>query len=129
MVMSKFFKQISLISLLILAFSACDKEAIKPNSEFTLKLNETKTIQDGIKTISIAYTDLLEDSRCPEESVCVWAGRAVVLLTDDNKNEYKLGLGDLEAVKDEVKNELEIDGFTFKLKDVKDKSIILNVTK
>ena len=34
-----------------------------------------------------------------------------------------------DMVKDEVKNELEIDGFTFKLKDVKDKSIILNVTK
>jgi hypothetical protein len=127
--MSKFFKQISFFTLLLLAFSGCDKESIKPNTEFTLKINKTKTIQDGVKSVSITYTDLLEDSRCPEESTCVWAGRAVVLLTDDKKTEYKLGIGDLEAVKDEVKNEVEIDGFTFKLIDVKDRSITLKVTK
>ncbi len=127
--MSKFFKQIGLFSLLILAFSGCDKEAIKPNTEFTLVLNETKTIQDGLKNVSITYAELLEDSRCPEGIVCVWAGRAIVLLKDDKKNEYKIGIGDLESVKDEIKNEVEIEGFTFKLIDVKDRSITLNATK
>jgi hypothetical protein len=127
--MSNYFKQIGFLTLLLLAFSGCDKEAIKPNTEFTLKINKTKTIQDGVKSVSITYTELLEDSRCPEGSVCVWAGRAIVLLTDDKKNEYKIGIGDLESVKDEVKNEVAIDGFTFKLKEVEPKYILLSVTK
>jgi hypothetical protein len=127
--MFKLFKHIGLFLLVAFMFIGCEKESIKPDSEFRLALNDTKTVKSGLNSVDVTYSKLIEDSRCPDSSTCVWAGRAIVLLTDDKNKEYKIGIGDLESVKDEIQNEVEIDGFVFKLIDVKDRSITLKVTK
>ena len=44
-----------------------------------MQLGETVTI-DG-EPLSVAYDRLLEDSRCPEDVQCVWAGNARIALT------------------------------------------------
>ena len=38
-----------------------------------LKLNETKTLQSGLK---IGFPLLISDSRCGKNAVCIWEGRA-----------------------------------------------------
>lgn len=50
---------------------------------------------DG-QQLEIAFDSLLENSLCPEDAVCIWAGRAVVKLTVDQQ-EVVLGIGDLET--------------------------------
>lgn len=47
--------------------------------EFDLRLNETAYIADS--RLSIRADSVPEDSRCPENAVCVWAGNARVSLT------------------------------------------------
>ncbi len=43
----------------------CDKETIELNKEFILGLCETKTIKDGTKSLTLRYSQLIEDSLCP----------------------------------------------------------------
>lgn len=47
--------------------------------EFDLRLSETAYIADT--RLSIRADSVPEDSRCPENAVCVWAGNARVSLT------------------------------------------------
>ncbi len=58
---------------------ACDKsddtaaKSAKLNQAFTLKINEAAKVED----IKITFLDITEDSRCPTNVDCIWAGRVV----------------------------------------------------
>ncbi|MDC7995093.1 hypothetical protein [Altibacter sp. HG106] len=47
-----------------------------PEIAIKIPLGNTTTIQG----ISLTFLEVLEDSRCPEDVTCVWAGRARVLV-------------------------------------------------
>jgi hypothetical protein len=57
--------------------------------EFTLRAGESATV--GPDSVSVTFTKVTADSRCPTNVVCVWAGDAGVLL-------QLSGLGDSEAL-------------------------------
>ena len=59
---------------------ACDGEpaAPKPGEAFTLELHERATL-DAIHT-SVRFLEVSEDSRCPSQVQCVWAGNGAVVL-------------------------------------------------
>jgi len=84
--MKKFIFSIALFSF---AFFACDKEpnptkTIDLNEAFTLAINQTAELStDGMK---ITLLDITEDSRCPTNVECIWAGRVVA--------EFKVEKGD-----------------------------------
>lgn len=48
-----------------------------------VSLGETVVFKD----VSITFTKLIEDSRCPSDVTCVWAGQAVVLATIKTETE------------------------------------------
>ncbi|MBD1891693.1 hypothetical protein [Coleofasciculus sp. FACHB-SPT9] len=56
------------------------------NSEFQINLNETAILSD--ESIWVKFTDVTEDSRCPINVQCFWAGRAkiVVNIWKDSQN-------------------------------------------
>lgn len=53
---------------------------------------------DNKSTIEVAFIDLEEESRCPEDAICAWAGRAIIKLQINQTNTIRLGIGDLRAV-------------------------------
>ncbi|MVN76633.1 hypothetical protein GO988_09890 [Hymenobacter sp. HMF4947] len=60
---------------------ACKKDQPGPalNQTFELPLNQTTTLATGSSPISISLTDV-QDSRCPINAYCIWAGYAAVTL-------------------------------------------------
>lgn len=63
---------------LFLILSACStSESIDPNQEIVIEEKSTSEFMIDSQTISIEVSKI-EDSRCPENVVCVWAGEAKV---------------------------------------------------
>ena len=59
---------------------ACDDEPTgpKPGESFTLEVGEKATL-DAVQT-SVRFLAVAEDSRCPSQAQCVWAGDGAVVL-------------------------------------------------
>lgn len=71
----------SLVGLCILTtLVACDDEPAgpKPGESFTLGIGERATL-DAVH-ISVRFLAVSEDSRCPLQAQCVWAGDGAVVL-------------------------------------------------
>lgn len=89
---------------------------IKLEEQFNLKCGQTITI--NTVNIKVKFLEVTEDSRCPSDVVCVWAGQVSALLNVNNNGNdignVKLTLGQNkdDAVKD-------IGGYYLKLIDVK----------
>jgi hypothetical protein len=84
--------QIAFVLMAVLSF-ACEKENHAPQpfelgDSFELSL-EAPTADCACGTMTISYAEVVEDSRCPAFSMCIWEGRAVVefdlLLNGDNQ--------------------------------------------
>jgi hypothetical protein len=46
------------------------------NQPFILALGQTARLEEA--DLSLTFSDLLEDSRCPSQVTCVWAGQAII---------------------------------------------------
>ncbi len=87
--MSKFLKILVLMALIIPVLAGCgllDLFNPKPKNELQVQLNQTFNLKVGQKAtvidagITVLFVDILEDSRCPVDVVCVWQGNAKVAL-------------------------------------------------
>lgn len=69
-------------SLLFSFLPGCSDAGVSPgvefNDQFNLAYAHTVRLPDGSE---IYFKDVLEDSRCPVDVMCVWAGKNVVLNT------------------------------------------------
>lgn len=101
------------IPILLLLFAGCKNEGFQePPNELTLQYQETvtKTIED--KDYTVSFRNIVENSLCPEDAVCVWLGRLLVQLDIDGVD-YSLGFGDLTTNADgEYASEIYVGGFT-----------------
>jgi len=68
------------ISLVIFGCVSEDKGDIqaKLNESFSLRINESAYIQS--ENLLINFTDVAQDSRCPSDVLCVWAGSVTIHL-------------------------------------------------
>lgn len=69
--------RLALVSVLMLAACAATPQSSGPvyfDGEATGGVNQTIRLHD----LSIRATEVVEDSRCPTDVQCVWAGRVVV---------------------------------------------------
>ncbi|RFC54744.1 hypothetical protein DXU93_07095 [Brumimicrobium aurantiacum] len=57
---------------------SCKKETYGLNTEFELDFNETAIVNVGEEKWTVKYTELTEESRCPPEAYCIWAGQVAV---------------------------------------------------
>lgn len=74
--------------LTIVVITGCQDSASnvvpKIGEEFNLKIGETVAFSSA--GITVSFEELSEDSRCPADAQCVWAGNAqVVLKINGNK--------------------------------------------
>jgi len=68
------------VLLLVIGASKCEKKSMfTPGTPFTLKFGEMAEATD--KSVSVVFTAVKEDSRCPREVNCIQAGRAIVELS------------------------------------------------
>jgi len=65
------------ILALVLSLSGCANRSIEVNAnlgkEFTLSIGQSATIAG--ENLRIRFAEVLEDSRCPRDVICIWAGR------------------------------------------------------
>jgi hypothetical protein len=81
-----------LLLMPVLLFIGCTKETYNLNNEFTLDFNETATvIVDGEKW-EIKFIELLEESRCPPDVFCFWAGQVAVKIEINKEINANIGL-------------------------------------
>ncbi|QEC54785.1 hypothetical protein [Flavisolibacter ginsenosidimutans] len=70
-----------------LCFLACRKtSSYNAENPVTIKLAECTTVQRSADNVKVCV-DSLNDSRCPLNATCIWAGYAAVKLTVSLKNE------------------------------------------
>ena len=69
-------KVIYIIILFFLFSCSEDERRISLNETFVLQYGETKTL-DG-DHLSVTFSSLTGDSRCPANATCIWAGQAIV---------------------------------------------------
>jgi hypothetical protein len=74
--------KLSIILILSALAFGCSKE-----DDAFFNLNETFTIEEGetqqnhLYSLAIRFDSLVEDSRCPEDMVCIWEGNARAAFT------------------------------------------------
>ena len=59
--------------LLVLAFGGSTLVSAKQTQDVTVKINNETSVRGGLK---VKFASLVEDSRCPTDTNCVWAGNA-----------------------------------------------------
>lgn len=70
------------VAILLLAAVACDETPVSPTraalaQPFDLEVGDRALIEG--ETLTVAFTGVEADSRCPVDVICVWEGDAVVL--------------------------------------------------
>ena len=117
-------KHLILLSLATLAMSlgACHKNdnasTFRLDTPFTLDYNATSVLEDN-PAVQIRFDKVLEDSRCPLDALCVWAGRVVVEVTVTQASGSKTGqlaLGDYSGTA--YSDKATFGGYTVQLKEV-----------
>ena len=71
--MKKVLLVFSIVSIIVSCQALAQKQDT-PETVFNVPLTKTTT-QDGV---SITLVAVVEDSRCPRDTTCIWAGKAVV---------------------------------------------------
>ncbi len=60
--------------ILTFAFGSFQLIAAQTSQQFKLQVNRQKAVSNG--KLTVKFISVLEDSRCPEDTNCVWAGNA-----------------------------------------------------
>ncbi len=98
------------------------------DNTFQLKFDQTAVIE--LENLSIKFTNVTEDSRCPENVECVWQGQAKIKV-EVKKNNEELGEFNLTSLKghDELARK-DINSYEIKLLKVgpprKDRELVLS---
>jgi hypothetical protein len=88
-------KKLLFLSILLVTVStmAQDQKAETPKIAVKMELGQTITLEG----VNLTFKDVIEDSRCPKYTNCIWAGRAVVLVeveVNGKKEQKKIYLGE-----------------------------------
>jgi len=83
------------------------------NEQFNLKIDQAVIIES--ESLKVKFLEVTEDSRCPSDVTCIWAGRVGVLLniSIDNNN-----LGDIKLMNGADSQKLDIkdiNGYSIRL--------------
>ena len=76
--MQKFILILVVLSLSIVSCSK--KKAFQLDTPISLAMGESASCTNCAEKMSISFTNIMEDSRCPTGTNCVWEGKAVIRL-------------------------------------------------
>lgn len=104
----------NIIVAFLLVFSACTKEEVEVAqmplaSKVELSFDTELAYQEGVK---IKVTKV-EDSRCPQNTTCVWAGMAKVFFTISDKGVSKDSSIDFESKS--IKTTVDLGGAKYEV--------------
>lgn len=117
-------KQILALSLIFIVFYGCDKyiPEVPLNTIVNLAEGNKAIYKEGSTKIEVEFLNVIEDSRCPEGAVCIWAGRFLGKFRFDGQ-ELTLGNGDLQG---SYSSKDTINGFIISLEEVETKKMNQN---
>jgi hypothetical protein len=72
-------RSIAAVILMLLASTTIVFAGKASSEELKVKIGTSKTAKTG--KISIKFVEVIEDSRCPEDANCIWAGNAKIKVT------------------------------------------------
>ena len=80
--------------LMMLGFAGFAQVSAKQTQEVTVKVNDQVTANGGVK---IRFLQLVEDSRCPTDTTCIWAGNAKIRVrVTKNRNSKVIELNTMQ---------------------------------
>lgn len=85
--------KITLAVLTISMATGCTKKVVERNEDFDLRYKKALVLEMDDENYKIEFSDLITDSRCPEETHCLTEGEVAVLLTIDDEFQLVLGNG------------------------------------
>ena len=101
--------------LAIVLLAACSPAILRLGT-LVLKPGQSATSADG--SVSVTFVELIQDSRCPADAMCIWQGNVRVLIEVRQGTEmqrYTLTLG---ALLEGDVSSISLPGYTITLKDV-----------
>lgn len=105
---------------LVLLLTACNKDKkntdVNIGDEFELDFDQTAFFNNGNSTIPIKFIEVLEDSRCPDDAICLWEGRVVIKLDID---EASVELATFNSMNGDSLQTAEIGNYLVKLIEIK----------
>ncbi|MBT0607246.1 hypothetical protein [Aequorivita echinoideorum] len=114
-------KYILILSILVLASCSSGQKKMAETIKFPLELSLKQTVtMDGT---SITFNEVTEDSRCPTNVQCVWAGRAKVSVTIAESGkapvEKKIILGETREGENDTKMVLKTGEYILQASELK----------
>ena len=85
-------KYFSIVFIVLFLFSGCSKKTILPTVPFELTFNQQGTLSANGTELTVQFTQLVEESRCPPNVPCIWAGQVAVKLKINNSEQFIVGL-------------------------------------
>lgn len=85
-------KYFSIVFIVLFLFSGCSKKTILPTVPFELTFNQQGTLSANGTVLTVQFTQLVEESRCPPNVQCIWAGQVAVKLKINNSEQFIVGL-------------------------------------
>jgi hypothetical protein len=74
-------KMILVFAVLSLSIVSCSKKKVfQLDTPISLAMGESASCSNCPEKMSISFTNIMEDSRCPIGTNCIWEGKAVVRL-------------------------------------------------
>jgi hypothetical protein len=98
LIIFRYFLRLSMITVLILPLAACGSTPAEVNAnlgeEFSLSIGQTAIIKG--QDLQITFEDVIEDSRCPSDVTCPWAGRdSSIIKIVEPSSQYRMVLTEL----------------------------------
>ena len=101
-------KILTAVLLVLFGFGSFTAVSAKQPERILVKINGSATAKGGIK---IKFVELVEDSRCPTDTNCIWAGNAKIKVRITKNGRSK----DLEMNTGLDPKEVFFAGYSFKL--------------
>ena len=109
-----------LLSLLFISLLSCQNE--EPCKTFELEkpveIAFQETLTHCTESISVSFLDIIHDSRCPEDVVCIWQGFVEVKVTFSVKGLEKTAYLSSSPSATDSPSEISVNGYTLKMMDV-----------
>jgi hypothetical protein len=104
----RYFLWLSIITILILPLAACGNALPQVQAdlgqEFSLSIGQTASIKG--QDLQITFEDVIEDSRCPSDVTCIWAGRvSCIIKLTEGSSQYRMVLTELGGLTDQFTSE------------------------
>lgn len=113
----KFMRAIILLLLFTFVFGFSQIAEAKSDQDVKLHVNKQKSINKN--DLTVKFVSVLEDSRCPEGTNCIWAGNAKIQIKLKKKNgAWKT----FELNTNLDKRELTFGGYSIKIAELTPKS-------